>query len=80
MLWSSLSSLLSLVSCLLTNLCALKKIQQENSYMYVCMHKGGKKNKTKQNKRKRSKELILKKDLELPSSSKIPKNKSLFIL
>ena len=43
------------------------------------MHKGEKKKKTKQNKTK-GKELILKKDVELPSSSKIPKNKSLFIL
>ena len=62
MLWSSLSSLLSLVSYLLTNLCALNKIQQENSYMYVCMHKGEK----KQNKTN-GKEIILKKDVELPS-------------
>ena len=41
--------------------------------MYVCMHKGKKK------KNPKGKELILKKDVELPSSSKIPKNKSLFI-
>ena len=50
-----------LVSCSLTNLCALNKFQQENSYMCVCMHKGGKTKKTK------GKELILKKDVELPS-------------
>ena len=69
MLWSSLSSLLSLVSCLLTNLCALNETQQENSYMYVCTHKG-KKTKTrkkKKKKKKKGKELILKKDVELPS-------------
>ena len=67
MLWSSLSSLLSLVSCLLTNLCALNETQQENSYMYVCTHKGKKKQKQEQNKKKKGKELILKKDVELHS-------------
>ena len=55
MLWSSLSSLLSLVSCLLTNLCALNETQQENSYMYVCTHKGKKKQKQEQNKKKKKK-------------------------
>ena len=59
MLWSSLSSLLSLVSSSLTNLGALNKIQQVNSFMYEHMHKG--KNKTKE------RELILQKDVELPS-------------
>ena len=58
MLWSSLSSLLPLVSCSSTNPYALNKIQQENSYMYICI-----KGKTKQ----KEKELILKKDVELPS-------------
>ena len=69
MLWSSLSSLLSLVSCLLTNLCALNETQQENSYMYVCTHKGKKKQKQEQNKKKKKKgkELKLKKEVELHS-------------
>ena len=50
---------MSLVSSSLTNLGALNKIQQLNSYMYEHMHKG--KNKTKE------RELILQKDVELPS-------------
>ena len=62
-----------------------------NKRIHICMYVRikGKKQKQEQNKnnnkikkqnKTKGKELILKKDVELPSSSKIPKNKSLFIL